>query len=308
MRQIGTLASQTNADRLAAFLVTKGISAHTEADGGEWAIWVRDENRLAEAREAFQDFKHNPDDSRYKNVERTASQLRREEAEQREAARKHVVEMRGKWGKSGTAKRAPLVFVLIGACVMASLWTNSMNDSGNRTSSKQEQSLLFASYASYSTADPDDPLRAFVDIRQGEVWRLITPIFMHGDIWHLVMNVYWIYYLGSQIEHFEGSWKLGLLVLTAAIIPNVVQAVSQGPNFLGISGVGVAFFGYVWIKTKYDPASRLYISNVTIVIFIAYLFYCLFQKGIANEAHFVGLGVGVIMAYLPLLLRPAGKS
>ena len=121
------------------------------------------------------------------------------------------------------------------------------------------------------------------------------------------MNVYWIYYLGSQIEHFEGTWKLGILALAAAIVPNVVQAVSQGPNFLGISGVGVAFFGYVWIKTKFDPASRLHISNFTIVIFIAYLFYCLFQTGIANEAHFVGLGVGAIMAYLPLMVRPAGK-
>ena len=44
------------------------------------------------------------------------------------------------------------------------------------------------------------------------------------------------------------------------------------------------------------------------MIFIAYLFYRLFQDGIANQAHFVGLGVGAIMAYLPLLFRPSGKS
>ncbi|MCA9120873.1 MAG: rhomboid family intramembrane serine protease [Planctomycetaceae bacterium] len=304
MRQIGTLEKQSSADRLAAYLVTQGISAHAEADGAEWAIWVRDENRLEEARDAFRDFKHNPDDSRYKDVERTASQLQREEAAQREAARKHLVEMRGKWGKGGVAKRAPLVFVLVGACVMVSLWTKSMN--GRAT--PEQQKLLFASADSYAKANPDDPARAFVDIRKGEVWRLITPIFMHGGIWHLVMNIYWVYYLGSQIEHFEGTWKLGLLVITAAVLSNTVQAISQGPNFLGISGVGVAFFGYVWIKTKYDPSSRMFISNVTIVIFIAYLFYCLFQEGIANEAHFAGLGVGVIMAYLPLLLRPTGKN
>lgn len=82
--------------------------------------------------------------------------------------------------------------------MLASLWTKSMN--GGAT--KEEQSLLFASLASYAQTDPNDPARAFVDIKQGEVWRLITPIFMHGDIWHLVMNVYWIYFLGSQIEHF----------------------------------------------------------------------------------------------------------
>ena len=308
MRQIGSLTKQADAERLAAYLVTTGISAHCEAAGHEWAIWVRDENRLDDAREAFRNFKHNPEDSRYQHVERTAAALRREETLKREAARKHVVQMRGKWAGGATAKRAPLVFALIGLCVMASLWTKSMDRSRERGSTKQEQMLLFASDASYAQADPSDPARAFIDIRRGEVWRLITPIFMHGDIWHLVMNIYWFYFLGSQIEHFEGTWKLALLVLTAALLSNIVQAVSQGPNFLGISGVGVAFFGYVWIKTKYDSASQLFISNVTIVIFVLYLFYCLFQTGIANEAHFVGLGVGAIMAYLPLLLRSSGKS
>ncbi|MEO8495348.1 MAG: rhomboid family intramembrane serine protease [Planctomycetota bacterium] len=308
MRHIGSLTKQIDAERLAAYLVTQGISSHAEADGDDWAIWVRDENRLDDAREAFRDFKHNPEDSRYKHVERTAAVLRREEAVKRESARKHVVEMRGKWGRGGSAKRAPLVFTLIGLCVMASLWTKSMNGPEAFVTSKQADMLRFASIESRQAAGVGGPAAAFIDIRRGEVWRLITPIFMHADLWHLVMNIYWLYYLGAQIEHFEGSWKLGLLALVAAILPNVAQAVSQGPDFLGISGVGTAFFGYVWIKSKYDPASRLMISNFTIVIFIAYLFYCLFQEGIANEAHFVGLGVGAIMAYLPLLVRPAGKS
>ena len=199
------------------------------------------------------------------------------------------------------------MFVLIGLCVMASLWTNSMSQSVRRTTTAEEQLLLFASFESYTKTDPQDPARAFVDIRQGQVWRLITPIFMHGGLWHLVMNLFWIYYLGAQIEHFEGTWKLGLLALVAAVVPNIAQAVSQGPNFLGISGVVAAFFGYVWIKSKYDPSSRLMISNFTIAIFIGFLFFCLFRDRVANEAHFVGLGVGAIMAYLPLVLRPSGK-
>ncbi|MBC8355384.1 MAG: rhomboid family intramembrane serine protease [Planctomycetes bacterium] len=308
MRQIGSLTKQIDAERLAAYLVIEGISAHAEADGDEWSIWVRDENRLDEARDAFRDFKHNPEDSRYRDVQRSAAALQHEEAMKREAARKNVVQMRGKWGKSGSAKRAPLVFALIGLCVMASLWTKSMNGGEAYHASKEANMLRFASNETIQSADKSNELWVFDDIRNGEVWRLITPIFMHGDLWHLVMNIYWLYYLGSQIEHFEGSWKLGFLALAAAVIPNIVQAVSQGPNFLGISGVGVACFGYVWIKSKYDPSSRLFISNITIVIFIAYLFYCLFQDGIANEAHFAGLAVGAITAYLPMLLGSLRKS
>ena len=144
MRQIGSLSKQTDAERIAAYLVTEGITAHAEAEGDEWTIWVRDENRLDDARNAFQDFKHNPEDGRYKNVEREAAELRREEASQRDAARKNVVEMRGKWGKGGSAKRAPLVFVLIGLCVMASLWTESMNGQKAFHASKQAEWLRFA--------------------------------------------------------------------------------------------------------------------------------------------------------------------
>ncbi|MEX0819816.1 MAG: rhomboid family intramembrane serine protease [Pirellulaceae bacterium] len=309
MRHIGSLTKQADAERLAAFLVTEGIASHAEAEGDEWAIWVRDENRLDDAREAFRDFKHNPEHSRYRDVERVASQLRREEAAQREAARKHVVEMRGKWGKGGTAKRAPLVFVLIGLCVLASLWTNSMSNPRAFHESQEAEWLRFASFESLSQVDPNDPGAAFVDIRRGEVWRLITPVFMHGGVLHLVMNVYWIYYFGSQIEHFKGSWKLGLLVLAAAVIPNVAQAITHGPNFIGISGVVTGLFGYVWIKTKFDPASRLFVPNFTIGFFIVYLFFVLFfNNEIANTAHFVGLGVGAIIAYLPLLVRTSGKG
>ena len=307
MRQIGSLAREADAERLAAYLITQGIAANTEQEGDDWAIWVRDENRLDDAREAFRDFKHNPEDTRYDNVERVAAKLRREEAEQREAARKNVVEMRGKWGSSKAAKKAPVVFALIACCVLASLWTKSMGSPEAYAVSKEAELLRFASRESMSQVDSSDRAAVFVDIRQGEVWRLITPIFMHGGIWHLVMNVYWIYYLGAQIEHFDGKWKLILLVVAASVIPNAAQAVSHGPNFLGISGVVTGFFGYVWIKSKYDPTSRLTIANFTIMFFIVYLFYCLFRENVANEAHFVGLGVGVVIAYLPMLLGSSGK-
>ena len=101
---------------------------------------------------------------------------------------------------------------------------------------------------------------------------------------------------------------MGLLVLATALVPNIAQAITAGPNFLGISGVATGLFGYVWIKTKYEPSSRLFVSNFTIGFFMVYLFYCLFRSNeIANAAHFVGLGVGAIIAYLPLLAGSSGK-
>ena len=61
---------EADARRFAAFLVTSGVTAHAEQDGEGWAIWVRDENQVEAGRTAFRDFRRNPDDARYRGVER----------------------------------------------------------------------------------------------------------------------------------------------------------------------------------------------------------------------------------------------
>ena len=307
MRQIGSLSKGVEAQRLAAYLVTEGIAAHAEEDGEEWAIWVRDENQLEVARDAFRDFRGNPDDPRYRGVERSAAAIREEELRQREAARKNVVEMRGKWSRGGagmaTPKRSPLVFVLIVACVGVSLWTKSINGERATQDSREANMLRFASREAEVTAGS---LKAasFVDIKRGQVWRLITPIFPHIGALHLVMNLFWIYRFGSQIEHFKGTKQLALLVLATALIPNVAQATLVGPNFFGISGVVCGTFGYVWISSQYDPSSRLDVSRFTIGFFLVYLVYCVVGGlPVANVAHFAGLGVGAALAYAPIAMK-----
>ena len=40
----------------------------------------------------------------------------------------------------------------------------------------------------------------FKDILGGQIWRIITPIFLHFSILHIFFNMYWLYELGGQIE------------------------------------------------------------------------------------------------------------
>jgi GlpG protein len=199
--------------------------------------------------------------------------------------------VRGKWSRP-TSRKAPLTFTLIGLCILVSLFTSFGKDE------KRWKDLRF------STSNASG-LEAFADIGKGEVWRLITPVFGHGAPLHLLFNCYWLFILGSQIENAKGTLKLGLLVLVAAVIPNVLQAWFVGPNFLGISGVVCGLFGYVWMKSLYAPNEGMHISQITVIIFVAFLFICLtgMMGPIANVAHFGGLAVGLAAGYIPVLRK-----
>jgi GlpG protein len=142
-------------------------------------------------------------------------------------------------------------------------------------------------------------------IRQGEVWRLLTPIFLHFSILHLAFNMFWLYDLGGRIESYRGAWKLALLVLLAGIPANLGQYAASGPYFGGMSGVVYALFGYVWMKSRFDPGPGMYVHFHIVAMMIVWLFLGLtgLLGPIGNTAHFVGLVVGVVLGYAPVAWR-----
>jgi GlpG protein len=138
-----------------------------------------------------------------------------------------------------------------------------------------------------------------VEVFHGQIWRLVTPIFIHYGIFHILFNMYWLYYLGSQIENIQGIKVYILLVVTIAIIPNVCQFIVSGPGFGGMSGVNYGLLGYIWIREKFDPNSGLHIENYLIVWMMIWFFLGLtgLIGNIANTVHGVGLVVGMMWGY-----------
>src|SRR5262245_4076453 len=128
MRQLGTLPTEAEAQRFAAWLVTQRIEAHAEQEDGGWMIWVRDEDQLPKAREALTQFRDRPDDPQYGDAQQVANVLRRDAEAKRRQAQGNIVEMRGRWGTPGMpgqARRAPLVMALMLLCLLAVIATYS---------------------------------------------------------------------------------------------------------------------------------------------------------------------------------------
>jgi GlpG protein len=58
--------------------------------------------------------------------------------------------------------------------------------------------------------------------------------------------------------------------------------------------------GYIWIKGKFDPSSGLYLHPHTVAMMLIWFVLCMtpLVPRIANGAHAVGLGLGVLWGFL----------
>jgi GlpG protein len=326
MRQAGTIKDERDAQRFAAWLVAQRIEAHAEQEGDHWAIWVRDEDQIPKARELLAEFQADPQDPRYRDSERAAQQVLREDVEQRKRAQGNVVEMRGRWGTGGAiARRCPLVLAIIGVCILTWLGTSSYLDASPEQAADSTGgaalyfNLLFTDPRQIQTES--GTLDIWASIRRFQVWRLITPIFIHYGMTHLIFNMFWLFSLGGQIENRRGSRYMAVLILVLAITSNLGQALEasltdpRGFAFGGMSGVGYGIFGYLLVKVKFDNRDNYYLSQLTILLGIIWFVLCLarsfpemdsvlsFMPRIANTAHTVGFFVGMALAYAPLLVR-----
>jgi len=141
-----------------------------------------------------------------------------------------------------------------------------------------------------------------IEVREGQVWRLLTPIFIHLSLTHILFNMYWLWDLGSLIEIRRGSKALILLVVIIGIASNLGQYLYAGPAFGGMSGVIYGMLGFIWLRGQRDPASGLYLAPTTLAVMLVWFFLCLFGVigDVANGAHAVGLITGIILGASPL--------
>jgi GlpG protein len=276
MRQAGTISTKQDADRFADYLLTLGIATKVEPAADAWAIWVRDENQIARSREELEQFQHDPADSRYRAAEQVARAARRDAAAKERQAKKQYIDMRREFESPFYRRRVTIMMIVTSVLMMLGVFEVPQTD------------LLF-----YPPA-----------IEQGQLWRLVTPIFMHVNLVHLLFNMWMLLDLGTLVERRLGWWRYVILVLLIAVSSNGGQYLWSGPNFMGMSGVVYGLFGYAWVRGRLDPTSGLYLRSEMALWMIGWFVFCLFGPlHVANAAHGVGLAVGALLGYLPSIRK-----
>jgi len=135
---------------------------------------------------------------------------------------------------------------------------------------------------------------------EGQWWRLFTCCFLHIGIFHLLMNMYALIYIGILLEphlgrlRFSSAYLLtGLGASLASLWWNdlVISAGASGAIF-GLYGI----FGAMLTTNLIEKSARKTLL-VSISIFVGYNLLNGLKGGIDNAAHIGGLITGLFVGY-----------
>jgi len=148
-----------------------------------------------------------------------------------------------------------------------------------------------------------------------QVWRLLTPVFMHFSALHLVFNLVIVIYFLRPLEARLGSGYALLFLLVIGICSNLVQYYfTSSALFGGLSGIAYGLVGFVIIMQRAFPGqSEWAVNRGFLMAMLGFLLLYstgvteVFDLYIANAAHWAGLVSGMLMAGA-LALKAQNKS
>lgn len=140
-------------------------------------------------------------------------------------------------------------------------------------------------------------------IDRGQWWRLITSMFLHFGIMHLVCNMYSLYSLGSSAEYMLGSTRFLIIYFVSGLCGNLSTWYIEGrtKHYSVSAGASGAIFGLMgfYLVLAIMPQYRPYVSSLNIVSNLALNLVIGFaNRRIDMKAHIGGLIGGMICSLL----------
>jgi len=140
-------------------------------------------------------------------------------------------------------------------------------------------------------------------VKAGDIWRLVTSVFMHGNELHLLLNGYALYFLGRNLEAFYGPWALFVFFLGSGVAGALASALLSSNISVGASG---GIFGLLGASLVFAFKHRgILPRRVTTVMGTALVPWVIlnlisgyFVPVVDINAHWGGLLAGAALAFL----------
>lgn len=146
-------------------------------------------------------------------------------------------------------------------------------------------------------------IKIYSKILEGQLWRFITPAFLHSNLMHIAFNMYALFILGRRIESTYGHGRFLLLYLLSAFGGNVLSFVLSDANSLGSS---TAIFGLIAAEAVFIIHNRRLFGervrgmlfNIAFILLINLVLGFSANSNIDNFGHLGGLLGGFLFASL----------
>ncbi len=171
-------------------------------------------------------------------------------------------------------------------------------------------------------------------IKQGQIWRLVTYAFCHDrhGVWHLIINMLFLYWFGTRLEIMYGSTEFCLFYFASAIAAGIAFLALDlySGNLFSVIGASGAVWGLVALYVIHHPYERLNVYGVFPIeirwLALLYLVFDLhpvllslsgdrqgFGGSVAHAAHLGGAAFGFLYfnrswRLSPIAGRITGKS
>ncbi len=323
MRVLHVFEDPARAKRLGEALEGEGIGTHVQPgrEGGA-QLFVQEDDDLDEAKAALALFLDAPDDPRFGDAAKRAREERRAKAKRDAEVDRKVRKARASLEAASSGRAGPMSRALVGFAAVLTAVTSLAPQSHAYFRLIDLEALLQSRYmfASVSAAE-----RFFggvwdLTILRGELWRLVSPFFVHAswfemdpttgalvglDLFgaaHLIFNGIWLLSIGGMLERERGAGRLLALFLVTAWTGEIVQSLVFGsgvPHAIGMSGAVYGLLGYGYVRGRYDPTVRLAIPRRIMTWMLAWLVLGFVGFGnIANGAHLGGLLSGCLLGFV----------
>lgn len=136
----------------------------------------------------------------------------------------------------------------------------------------------------------------------GEPWRLLTSLFIHGGVSHLLLNMFSLWLLGLMLEQRVGAIRLLAVYLASGLAASLatVWYHTGGINSTGASGAIFGLYGFMLVlllskKMVLDKSDRRAMLGLVLYLVLSNLISGI-SGNIDNIAHVGGLAMGLLVA------------
>lgn len=146
---------------------------------------------------------------------------------------------------------------------------------------------------------------AFVLLR-GEYWRLLTALFLHYGLVHLLFNSFALYVVGPPLELAVGPLRFitcyliagigssaGVVILRLLKFVDADQLVGASGSIMGIVGAWAAFL----VRHRRAPLARQRLRNVGVIVLMQ-LAFDMSMPQVSSAAHLCGLVSGFAIGFI----------